>query len=105
MLYVLNGCKKLRKLEIRDCPFGDTALLTDIGKYETMRSLWMSSCEVTVGACKTLAKKMPRLNVEIFGESEQADCYVEDGQRVEKMYLYRSVAGKREDAPEYVWTL
>jgi hypothetical protein len=105
MLYVLNGCKKLRKLEIRDCPFGDTALLTDIGKYETMRSLWMSSCEVTVGACKTLAKKMPRLNVEIFGESEQADCYVEDGQRVEKMYLYRTVAGKREDAPEYVWTL
>ncbi|XP_058737613.1 protein AUXIN SIGNALING F-BOX 2-like [Vicia villosa] len=105
MLYVLNGCKKLRKLEIRDCPFGDTALLTDIGKYETMRSLWMSSCEVTVGACKTLAKKMPSLNVEIFNESEQADCYVEDGQRVEKMYLYRSVAGKREDAPEYVWTL
>ncbi|CAI8613459.1 unnamed protein product [Vicia faba] len=105
MLYVLNGCKKLRKLEIRDCPFGDTALLTDVGKYETMRSLWMSSCEVTVGACKTLAKNMPSLNVEIFNESEQADCYVEDGQRVEKMYLYRSVAGKREDAPEYVWTL
>ncbi|CAL0322740.1 unnamed protein product [Lupinus luteus] len=105
MLYVLNGCKKLRKLEIRDSPFGNAALLMDIGKYETMRSLWMSSCEVTVGACKILAKKMPRLNVEIFNENEQADCNVEDGQRVEKMYLYRTLAGKRKDAPEYVWTL
>lgn len=105
MQYVLNGCKKLRKLEIRDCPFGNMALLTDVGKYETMRSLWMSSCEVTVGACKRLAKKMPRLNVEIFNENEQADCSLEDGQRVEKMYLYRTLAGKRKDAPEYVWTL
>ncbi|TKY63001.1 AUXIN SIGNALING F-BOX 3 [Spatholobus suberectus] len=102
MLYVLNGCKKLRKLEIRDCPFGDMALLTDVGKYETMRSLWMSSCEVTVGACKLLAKKMPRLNVEIFNENEQEVCSLEDGQRVEKMYLYRTLAGKRKDAPEYV---
>lgn len=105
MLYVLNGCKKLRKLEIRDSPFGNVALLTDVGKYETMRSLWMSSCEVTVGACKTLAKRMPRLNVEIFNEGEQADCSLEDGQKVEKMYLYRTLAGKRKDAPEYVWTL
>ncbi|KAJ1392907.1 Leucine-rich repeat, cysteine-containing subtype [Sesbania bispinosa] len=105
MQYVLNGCKKLRKLEIRDCPFGNMALLTDVGKYETMRSLWMSSCEVTVGACKRLAKKMPRLNVEIFNEHEQVDCSLEDGQRVEKMYLYRTLAGKRKDAPEYVWTL
>ncbi|KAL1352608.1 hypothetical protein HN51_016598 [Arachis hypogaea] len=105
MLYVLNGCKKLRKLEIRDCPFGNTALLTDVGKYETMRSLWMSSCEVTVGACKVLAMKMPRLNVEIFNENEPADCEPDDVQKVEKMYLYRTLAGKRKDAPEYVWTL
>ncbi|PIN01798.1 Leucine rich repeat protein [Handroanthus impetiginosus] len=36
MLYVLNGCKKLKKLEIRDSPFGDVALLADTGKYQTM---------------------------------------------------------------------
>jgi len=66
MLYVLNGCKKLRKLEIRDSPFCDSAYLTDIGKYETMRSLWMSSCDVTIGACKALTEKMQRLNVEIL---------------------------------------
>ncbi|XP_027358482.1 protein AUXIN SIGNALING F-BOX 2-like [Abrus precatorius] len=105
LLYVLNGCAKLRKLEIRDCPFGDIALLNDIDKYETMRSLWMSSCDVTVGACKALAAKMPRLNVEIFNENELLDCGVDDAQKVEKMYLYRTLAGKRKDAPEYVWSV
>ncbi|GAU14475.1 hypothetical protein TSUD_250150 [Trifolium subterraneum] len=101
MLKVLNQCKNLRKLKIRNCPFGNTTFLTDIGKYETMQSLWTSSWKVTVGACKTLTEKMPRLNVVIFIENEQADCYMEDGQRVEKMYLYRTEAGKREDAPKY----
>ena len=105
MVYVLNGCKKLRKLEIRDSPFGNTALLRDVGKYETMRSLWMSSCEVTLGACKTLAQKMPRLNVEIMNENEQTDCMLDDEQKVDKMYLYRTLVGKRIDAPEFVSTL
>ncbi|KAK8347152.1 hypothetical protein V6Z12_A07G265300 [Gossypium hirsutum] len=110
MLYVLNGCKKLRKLEIRDCPFGDVALLQDMGKYETMRSLWMSSCEVTLGACKTLAKKMPSLNVEIINESEkleseQLEFSFDDRLLVDKMYLYRTLVGDRKDAPEYVWLL
>lgn len=106
MLYVLRGCKKLRKLEIRDCPFGDVALLTDVGKYETMRSLWMSSCEVTLGACKTVARKMPSLNVEIINEHDQTEfCLDDDQQKVEKMYLYRTTVGPRTDAPEFVWTL
>ncbi|PPS16486.1 hypothetical protein GOBAR_AA04080 [Gossypium barbadense] len=110
MLYVLNGCKKLRKLEIRDCPFGDVALLEDMGKYETMRSLWMSSCEVTLGACKILAKKMSSLNVEIINESEkleseQLEFSFDDRLLVDKMYLYRTLVGDRKDAPEYVWLL
>ncbi|CAL5370390.1 unnamed protein product [Camellia sinensis] len=103
MLYVLNGCKKLRKLEIRDSPFGNVGLLTDVGKYETMRSLWMSSCEVTLGGCKMLAKTMPRLNVEIINESGQAT--LDDRQKVEKMYLYRTLDGPRRDAPDFVCTL
>ncbi|KAK4272229.1 hypothetical protein QN277_020814 [Acacia crassicarpa] len=104
MLYVLNGCKKIRKLEIRDSPFGNMALLNDVGKYETMRSLWMSSCEVTLGACKTLARKMPRLNVEIMNENE-VEFNLDDAQKVDRMYLYRSLTGKRKDAPDFVWTL
>ncbi|KAM7509312.1 hypothetical protein LguiA_019765 [Lonicera macranthoides] len=105
MLYVLNGCKKLKKLEIRDSPFGNLALLEDVGKYETMRSLWMSSCEVTLGACKALAKKMPSLNVEVIDESNQMESNPDDRQKVEKMYLYRTLVGPRSDAPEFVWTL
>ncbi|WOL01753.1 transport inhibitor response 1-like protein Os04g0395600 [Canna indica] len=108
MIYVLDGCKNLRKLEIRDCPFGDGALLKDVAKYETMRSLWMSSCEVTLGGCKALAAKMPRLNVEIINESddfEESKENLVDVHKVEKIYVYRSVAGPRNDAPEFVWTL
>nr|QNU13184.1 auxin signaling F-box protein 2 [Paeonia suffruticosa] len=105
MLYVLNGCKKLRKLEIRDSPFGNGALLTDVGKYETMRSLWMSSCEVTLEGCKSVAMKMPRLNVEIINEKDQMEVVPDDGDRVEKMFLYRTLVGPRKDAPDFVWTL
>lgn len=105
MIYVLNGCKKLRKLEIRDCPFGNMALLKDVGKYETMRSLWMSSCEVTLGGCKTVAKKKPMLNVEIINDRDQIEICPDDVQKVEKMYLYRTLVGPRNDAPDFVWTL
>ncbi|OVA14441.1 Leucine-rich repeat [Macleaya cordata] len=64
MQCVLEGCPKLRKLEIRDCPFGNAALLSGLEKYESMRSLWMSACEVTMNGCRKLAREMPRLNVE-----------------------------------------
>ncbi|KAF8400034.1 hypothetical protein HHK36_015908 [Tetracentron sinense] len=105
MLYVLNGCKNLRKLEIMDGPFGDVALLMDVGKYETMRSLWMSSCEVTLGGCKALASKMPMINVEIINENDQMEENPDDGMKVEKLYLYRTLDGSRRDAPDFVWTL
>ncbi|KAK9108583.1 hypothetical protein Syun_024594 [Stephania yunnanensis] len=109
MLYLLNGCKNLRKLEIRDSPFGDVALLMDVGKYETMRSLWMSSCNVTLAGCKTLAIKMPRLNVEIINEFNDMELEEEenfcDSQKVEKMYVYRTLDGPRQDAPNFVTRL
>lgn len=99
MQCVLGGCPKLRKLEIRDCPFGNAALLSSLAKYESMRSLWMSDCKVTMNGCRLLAKEMPRLNVEVMkvdGSNEsQAD----------KVYVYRSVAGPRRDAPPFVLTL
>ncbi|XP_010528142.1 PREDICTED: protein AUXIN SIGNALING F-BOX 2 [Tarenaya hassleriana] len=110
MLYVLNGCKRLRKLEIRDSPFGNAALLADVGKYETMRSLWMSACKVTLGGCKRVARKASRLNVEIINENGGNQMMEEqngrgEGQKVEKMYLYRTVVGARKDAPPFVWIL
>lgn len=99
MQYVLEGCPKLRKLEVRDCPFGNAALLSGLERYESMRSLWMSSCEVTINGCRLLAREMPRLNVEVIKEDGSDDS------DAEKVYVYRSVAGPRKDAPSFVLTL
>eukprot|EP01018_Ginkgo_biloba_P011688 Gb_07333 [translate_table: standard] len=99
MEYVLRGCPKLRKLEIRDSPFGNAALLSGLEQYESMRSLWMSACRVTMNGCRLLAQKMPRLNVEIIKENEDNES------QAEKLYVYRSIAGPRRDAPHFVLTL
>ncbi|XP_052202901.1 protein TRANSPORT INHIBITOR RESPONSE 1-like isoform X2 [Diospyros lotus] len=99
MQCVLAGCPKLRKLEIRDCPFGNKALLSGLEKYESMRSLWMSACNVTLNGCRLLAKEMPRLNVEVMKDDEN------DESQAGKVYVYRSVAGPRRDAPPFVLTL
>ncbi|XP_073052126.1 protein TRANSPORT INHIBITOR RESPONSE 1-like [Primulina eburnea] len=102
--HVLSGCESLRKLEIRDCPFGDKALLANAAKLETMRSLWMSSCSVSYGACKLLGQKMPMLNVEVIDESGPPDSRP-DSWPVEKLYIYRTVAGRRLDMPDYIWKM
>lgn len=99
MQYLLQGCPKLRKLEIRDSPFGDAALLSGMDHYESMRSLWMSACTITLNGCKTLAQEMPRLNVEIMKKDGDANI------QVEKLYVYRTVSGSRMDAPSFVYTL
>jgi len=99
MKHVLDGCRSLRKLEIRDSPFGDTALLSGLHHYEHMRFLWMSDCKVSIQGCMELAKKMPLLNVEIIRENGY------DEHLVEKLYVYRSVAGPRKDMPPFVITL
>ncbi|XP_071923600.1 protein TRANSPORT INHIBITOR RESPONSE 1-like [Coffea arabica] len=102
--HVLSGCESLRKLEIRDCPFGDKPLLANAAKLETMRSLWMSSCSVSFGACKLLAQKLPRLNVEVMDERGPPDSRPESCP-VEKLYIYRTVAGPRFDMPDFVWKM
>lgn len=99
MQCVMGGCSKLRKLEIRDCPFGNAALLSGLEKYESMRSLWMSACNVTMNGCRLLAREMPRLNVEVMKEDGSDDS------QADKVYVYRSIAGPRRDAPPSVLTL
>ncbi|KAG8090799.1 hypothetical protein GUJ93_ZPchr0011g27456 [Zizania palustris] len=104
MIYVLNGCKNLKKLVIRDSPFGDSALLAGMHKYEAMRSLWMSSCNVTLGVCKALAANMPSLTVEVMNETLSIDEVDEDANnaKVEKLFIYRTIVGPRGDAPEFI---
>ncbi|KAL6562186.1 hypothetical protein OROGR_003193 [Orobanche gracilis] len=98
MQCVLEGCPKMRKLEIRDSPFGNAALLARKEKYQRMRSLWMSGCRVTLKGCRILAREVPRLNVEVIMDEN-------DERQVEKVYVYRSIAGPRGDAPPFVMTL
>ncbi|XP_041016753.1 protein TRANSPORT INHIBITOR RESPONSE 1-like [Juglans microcarpa x Juglans regia] len=102
--HILSGCENLRKLEIRDCPFGDKALLANAAKLETMRSLWMSSCSVSFGACKLLGQKMPGLNVEVIDERSPPESRPESCP-IEKLYIYRTVSGPRFDMPGFVWTM
>ncbi|EPS65956.1 hypothetical protein M569_08818, partial [Genlisea aurea] len=102
--HVLSGCRSLRKLEIRDCPFGDKALLANAAKLETMRSLWMSNCPVSYEACKILGQKLPRLNVEVIDERGPPESRPENCP-VEKLYIYRTVSGRRSDLPSYVFKM
>ncbi|XP_044475530.1 transport inhibitor response 1-like protein [Mangifera indica] len=99
--YVLEGCPRLQKLEIRDSPFGDAALQSGLHHYYNMRFLWMSSCGLTRVGCQEIARAMPHLVVEVIrSESEEmVDDYVET------LYMYRSLEEPRRDAPEFVTIL
>jgi transport inhibitor response 1 len=59
----------------------------------------MSSCRITRLGCQFLAEKNPHLNVEIIKDNEATE------QLVEKLYVYRTIAGHRNDAPSSVETL
>ncbi|KAL3596329.1 hypothetical protein D5086_007966 [Populus alba] len=88
---VVRTCTKLQRLSV-------SALLSGLEKYESMRSLWMSACNVTMNGCRLLAREMPRLNVEVMKEDGSDDS------QADKVYVYRSVAGPRRDAPPCVLT-
>ncbi|XP_074563396.1 transport inhibitor response 1-like protein isoform X2 [Curcuma longa] len=96
--HLFQGCPNLKKLEIRDSPFGDAGLLFGVCHFYNMRFLWMSSCMPSLRGCKEVARRLPHLVVEVIGDSPQ-DLH---GDAVDKLYLYRSLAGPREDAPPFV---
>ncbi|XP_010530111.1 PREDICTED: transport inhibitor response 1-like protein [Tarenaya hassleriana] len=98
--YVLEGCPKLQKLEIRDSPFGDTALRAGMHRYYNMRFVWMSACTISRQCCGEIAHVMPNLVVEVI-ESEDE----ENSDFVETLYMYRSLDGPRKDAPKFVTIL
>lgn len=98
--YVLDGCHKLQKLEIRDSPFGDSALHAGLHKYYNMRFMWMSSCRITLQACQEVSRLMPNLVVEVF--TAGTNCVQDDDEYVDTLYMYRSLEEPRNDAPAYV---
>ncbi|KAK4742090.1 hypothetical protein SAY87_000091 [Trapa incisa] len=104
--YVLEGCPRLQKLEIRDSPFGDAALHAGAHRYYNMRFLWMSSCRVSRQGCEEIARSMPRLVVELVRYDGEEGSFMEgDSNSFTVLYLYRSLEPPRNDAPESVTIL
>ncbi|XP_047082538.1 transport inhibitor response 1-like protein [Lolium rigidum] len=97
--HVFEGCTKLQKLEVRDSPFGDKGLLSGMNYFYNMRFFWMNSCRLTVKGCGDVAQQMPNLVVEVMKDHPDDEGEVDT---VDKLYLYRSLAGPRTDAPEFV---
>ncbi|CAM0913773.1 unnamed protein product [Alopecurus aequalis] len=98
--YLFEGCTRLQKLEVRDSPFGDRGLLSGLGNFYNMRFLWMNTCRLTMRGCRDVAQQMPNLVVEAIGEPDQDDEM--ETETVDKLYLYRSLAGPRSDVPRFV---
>ncbi|KAM3267539.1 hypothetical protein P3S67_032295 [Capsicum chacoense] len=73
-------------------------MLANAEKLETMRSLWMYNCSVSSEACKLLAQKLAGFNVEVIDERGHPDTRPESC-LVEKLYIYRTVSGRRFDTP------
>lgn len=101
--YVLEGCPRLQKLEIRDSPFGDGALLSGLHQYYNMRFLWMSSCSLTTQGCQRIAQALPRLVVEVIQSTGGEEMATDNS--VERLYMYRSLEGPRRDLPSFVTIL
>ncbi|CAN8230692.1 unnamed protein product [Cochlearia groenlandica] len=101
--YVLEGCPKLQKLEIRDSPFGDVGLCSGMHRYHNMRFFWISSCTLSRAGCKDVAQALPSIVVEVFGSDDDDDNNNAD--YVEILYMYRSLDGPRKDAPKCVTIL
>ncbi|EXB75568.1 hypothetical protein L484_026040 [Morus notabilis] len=102
--YMLEGCPKLQKLEIRDSPFGDVALHSGLHHYYNMRFLWMSSCKLTHQGCREVARALPRLVVEVMTRNEVDEEDIVDDE-IEILYMYRSLEGPRDDVPKIVQIL
>nr|XP_043637365.1 transport inhibitor response 1-like protein [Erigeron canadensis] len=98
--YVLEGCTSLQKLEIRDSPFGDSGLQSGLHHFYNMRFVWLSSCSVTRQGCLDIARRLPKLVVEVFRRDEEEGG--DRGDLVDTLYMYRSLDGPRADAPEFV---
>ncbi|GLT93746.1 hypothetical protein SLE2022_115220 [Rubroshorea leprosula] len=91
------------KLEIRDSPFGDAALLSGLHQYYNMRFLWMSSCRLTHEGCQQVARALPHLVVEVIRSPNKENMEMDDP--VDTLYMYRSLQGQRNDVPKFVTIL
>ncbi|EFJ38256.1 hypothetical protein SELMODRAFT_163526 [Selaginella moellendorffii] len=89
-LAIARGCKRLQRLEIRDCPFTDDGLLRGVGCMEDLKLMWIQGFRMDdYGKLDVLGGEKYR-NVECT-RRDPIQCLI-----------YRSLAGPRLDCPEEV---
>lgn len=57
LMYVALGCHKLRKIELRCCPFGDLSMSAFVEGAPSLKLLWAQGCLVELEGLKELAKR------------------------------------------------
>ncbi|GKE22922.1 transport inhibitor response 1-like protein [Tanacetum coccineum] len=45
----------------------------DLGQYESVRSSWMSACNLTMNGCKKLAEEKAMLNIKVIKDEDDDD--------------------------------
>ncbi|KAK8960059.1 Transport inhibitor response 1-like protein [Platanthera guangdongensis] len=90
--YLLQGCPKLQKLEIRSCPFGDAGLLSLINHGCNLRFLWMCSRGLSLNVCEKVARALPQMVVEVIKDPTDVE-----NDSVKELYMYRSLVSPRND--------
>ncbi|KAF3634200.1 hypothetical protein FXO37_26610 [Capsicum annuum] len=64
----------------------------------------MSNCSGSFESCKLLDQKLPGINVKVIDERGHLDTRIES-YPVEKLYVYRTLSGRRFDTPGFVWII
>ncbi|KAG0564731.1 hypothetical protein KC19_8G134900 [Ceratodon purpureus] len=97
LVSIAFGCSKLRKLELRCCPFGDTSVAALALRPPSLKLLWAQGCQVGLLGVRMLAQR-PDMIVEVIKESSTDQNVITDWQ----LLAYSSAAGPRTDLPDNV---
>ncbi|KAG0583894.1 hypothetical protein M758_3G169100 [Ceratodon purpureus] len=85
-------CQRIRRLEMRDCPFGEAGLAAAVASMSSLKYLWVHGHRAMDSAGKELVKlARPCLTVEV--------CPPPPGQPGLHLFAYYSLAGPRTDGP------
>lgn len=68
LMAVALGCHKLRKIELRCCPFGDASMWAFVMGAPSLKLLWAQGCAVELEGLKVLAQR-PDAVVEVVKQS------------------------------------
>ncbi|XP_024384913.1 coronatine-insensitive protein homolog 1a isoform X2 [Physcomitrium patens] len=86
-----HWAQRIQRLEIRDCPFGETGMAEAVSAMSSLKYLWVQGSRALEAGEKLSALSLPCLNVEV--------CPPPAGQPGGQLFAYYSLAGPRKDGP------